>query len=72
MIDQTAAVLSAPAASYLAHAASLLAQLADERNPIITVDCDDRDRARMADDLAFVAAPALDVDADQLPLEDPS
>ena len=36
MIDQNAEALSAPAASYLAHAASLLARLADEQHESLT------------------------------------
>ena len=37
MIDQNAEALTAPAASYLAHAASLLARLADEQHESLTV-----------------------------------
>src|SRR5439155_13107262 len=48
-----------------------LAELADERYLPLAVDSDDCDRAGMADDLPLVVAPALDVDADPPPLEDP-
>jgi hypothetical protein len=49
-----------------------LAQLSDERHPVSAVDRDDCNGAGMANDLAFVSAPAFDVDADELSLENPS
>src|SRR5262249_16732050 len=42
-----------------------LAELAHERYVPASLDGDDRNRARVADDLAVVVAPLLDVDADQ-------
>jgi hypothetical protein len=48
-----------------------LAELADKRYLPLAVDGDYCDRAGMADDLALVVAPALDVDADPPPFEDP-
>ena len=45
-----------------------LPKLADECDPVLAVDGDDRHRARMLDDLPLVVAPALERDGEQLAL----
>src|SRR5207253_7096617 len=47
-----------------------LAQLSHEDDVVVPVDGDDRDRARVFDDLALVVAPALDDDVDELAVVD--
>src|SRR5204862_652606 len=47
-----------------------LAQLPNEGDAAVAVDCHDRHRAGMLDDLALVLAPTLDRDAEQLPRVD--